>query len=127
MSAPPSQVRFRKQSQLLELVFGAETYSLRAEYLRVYSPSAEVLGHGNDAPKLQTGKADVTIVRLEPQGNYALKIHFSDGHNTGIYTWAYLAELGAQEAVYWQNYLDRLHAAKQSRHPDENPVKFIEL
>ncbi|WP_370630727.1 gamma-butyrobetaine hydroxylase-like domain-containing protein [Vogesella sp. XCS3] len=103
-------------SRQLEIGFddGAR-FRLPAEYLRVYSPSAEVRGHGVGNEVLQTGKQHVAITGLEPVGHYALKIVFDDGHDSGLYSWAYLYELGVKHDQYWQDYLNRLAAAGASR------------
>jgi DUF971 family protein len=102
-------IKLRKQSRLLEVSFDdGQSFELPFEYLRVYSPSAEVRGHGPGQETLQLGKHDVQIVRVEPIGNYAVRLDFDDGHNTGLYTWAYLYELGQTRAAKWQQYLDRL-------------------
>jgi DUF971 family protein len=85
-----------------------QTFALPFEYLRVYSPSAEVRGHGPGQETLQLGKHEVQVVRVEPIGNYAVRLDFDDGHNTGLYTWAYLHELGMTHAAKWQQYLERL-------------------
>ena len=92
-----------------------EVFALSAELLRVESPSAEVRGHGLSEKKLVPGKQDVTITAMAPNGNYAVQIGFSDGHATGIYTWAFLYELGQQQEVLWQTYLSKLAAAGLSR------------
>ena len=106
---------------MLELVYDdGAGYSLPAEYLRVYSPSAEVQGHGPGQRTLQDGKREVKIANLEPQGNYAIKIIFSDGHDSGVYSWKYLYHLGENEKELWQSYLDELEAAGKTRDP-----KFI--
>jgi len=105
----PTNITLRSQSRLLALDFddGAH-FDLSFEYLRVHSPSAEVQGHGPGQEVLQLGKHQVGISKLEPAGNYAGIIHFDDGHNTGLYTWDYLYELGATHTQKWQHYLDRL-------------------
>ena len=90
---PPQQIRLQADRQGLILVYPDAEYTLPAEYLRVYSPSAEVRGHGRGQAKLQTGKAGISITDLQPAGNYALKITFSDGHDSGLYSWGYLYEL----------------------------------
>ncbi len=87
---------------------GGERYSLSCEYLRVHSPSAEVLGHGPGQEVLQTGKINVGITALKPVGNYALQLVFDDGHDTGLYSWRYLYELCQGQEAKWQDYLDRL-------------------
>ncbi|AOV15686.1 1-(5-phosphoribosyl)-5-((5-phosphoribosylamino)methylideneamino)imidazole-4-carboxamide isomerase [Acidihalobacter aeolianus] len=105
----PTEIRLHQQSRVLELAYeGGERYRLPCEYLRVFSPSAEVRGHGPGQEVLQTGKEDVNIVGIEPVGNYAIKLVFSDGHDTGIYDWRYLRALGENQAANWQAYLDRL-------------------
>ncbi|UDM15523.1 DUF971 domain-containing protein [Vogesella sp. XCS3] len=115
-SASPQDVILHAVSRQLEIGFddGAR-FRLPAEYLRVYSPSAEVRGHGVGNEVLQTGKQHVAITGLEPVGHYALKIVFDDGHDSGLYSWAYLYELGVKHDQYWQDYLNRLAAAGASR------------
>lgn len=113
---PPTDIRLRKASRILELVFEDDaTYALPCEYLRVHSPSAEVQGHGPGQEVLQVGKEGVGIDALEPVGNYALKIRFDDGHDTGLYTWDFLRELGEEHASKWAAYLERLRAAGHER------------
>lgn len=121
----PSAIKFHKQSQLLELKWGNDSYELPAEYLRVHSPSAEVRGHGMGNEVLQDGKKDVRILNLEPVGNYALKISFDDGHDSGLYNWNYLKELSEQQDAKWQDYLKRLEAAGKSR--DAQSIQFKAL
>jgi DUF971 family protein len=114
--AVPTALTVRKQSRVLEISFDSgENFSLPFELLRVYSPSAEVRGHGAGQEVLQTGKRDVLITAVEPVGNYAVQLHFSDAHNTGIYTWDYLYWLGANQAQLWEDYLGRLEAAGFTR------------
>ncbi|UTH75073.1 gamma-butyrobetaine hydroxylase-like domain-containing protein [Chromobacterium sp. IIBBL 290-4] len=115
-SAQPVEIQLHQVSKLLEIAFddGAR-FELSCEYLRVYSPSAEVRGHGVGQERLQTGKQHVGITALEPVGHYALKITFDDGHDSGLYSWTYLYELGAKRDQYWQQYLDKLAAAGASR------------
>jgi DUF971 family protein len=104
-----TDIRLRTKSRVLDVVFeDAERYSLPFEYLRVYSPSAEVRGHGPGQETLQLGKHEVTITAVEPVGHYAVRLKFDDGHDTGLYTWAYLRELGETREAKWQHYLDRL-------------------
>jgi len=112
----PTEIKLHKRSRVLELHFddGLEC-NLTCEYLRVYSPSAEVRGHSPGQETLQLGKEDVGIDDIEPSGNYAVKIGFDDGHSSGIYTWSYLHELGVNYEVYWQDYLDRLAEAGHER------------
>jgi DUF971 family protein len=101
-----------KQSRVLDIAYDDDSsFSLPFEFLRVYSPSAEVRGHGAGQEVLQTGKRDVSITELEPVGHYAVQPHFSDGHNTGLYTWEYLHWLGANQARLWEEYLQQLEAA----------------
>ncbi len=112
----PTALTVHKQSRSLEIAFDSgEVFSLPFEYLRVYSPSAEVRGHGSGQEVLQTGKRDVLITALEPVGHYAVQPHFSDTHTTGIYTWDYLYWLGANQAQLWEDYLKRLEAAGFTR------------
>ncbi len=112
---PPKEIKLHTQSKELELVFEDASYRLSFEFLRVHSPSAEVRGHGPGQEVLQTGKECVRITQLEPSGNYALKIVFDDGHDSGLYSWSYLRELGENKEQLWQAYLDKLEAAGESR------------
>lgn len=108
----PTALTVHKQSRVLEVAFDDDsTFSLPFELLRVYSPSAEVRGHGQGQEVLQLGKRNVLITALEPVGNYAIQPHFSDSHNTGIYTWDYLYWLGKNQDQLWDDYLRRLEAA----------------
>lgn len=112
----PTALTVRKQSRVLEISFDdGANFSLPFELLRVYSPSAEVRGHGQGQEVLQLGKRDVLLTALEQVGNYAVQPHFSDSHNTGIYTWAYLYWLGKNQAQLWEDYLGRLEAAGYTR------------
>ena len=105
----PTNIKSRTKSRVLEVSFDdGSVFELPYEYLRVYSPSAEVRGHGPGQEQLQIGKHEVAIRNVEPVGNYAVKLVFDDGHDTGLYTWAYLYELGRDRPQKWQNYLDRL-------------------
>lgn len=114
----PTEITLHQQSRQLEIAFddGAR-YHLPFEFLRVYSPSAEVRGHGVGQEVLQVGKRNVNLLNLEPVGSYALKLIFDDGHDSGLYTWAYLHELGQNQDVLWQDYLKQLEAAGESREP----------
>lgn len=114
----PVMIKLHQRSRLLEIEFddGAR-FELSCEYLRVYSPSADVKGHGPGQATLQIGKENVNIQRIEPVGNYAVKLHFDDGHNTGLYSWQYLYDLGASQAENWQDYLDDLARAGHERKP----------
>ena len=115
----PIEIRLRQQSRVMELAFAdGRSFSLSYEFLRVHSPSAEVRGHGPGQEVLQTGKRDVDIVAVEPVGNYAIQPRFSNGHDTGIYSWEYLYELGIEQDRLWQDYLRRLEAAGASRDVD---------
>ncbi|MEJ2479542.1 MAG: DUF971 domain-containing protein [Acidihalobacter sp.] len=121
MSTPrPTDIRLHQQSRMLELAYdNGQRFRLPCEYLRVFSPSAEVRGHGPGQEVLQTGKELVNITAIEPVGNYAVKLVFSDGHDTGIYDWNYLYELGENQTENWQAYLDRLtEAGYQRQEPD---------
>ena len=114
--AKPTDINLHQKSRVLELTYDDGTsYKLPCEYLRVYSPSAEVTGHGPGQEILQLNKEEVNITGLEPQGNYALKLVFDDKHDTGLYTWEYLQELGSTYDEKWQNYLDRLKEAGHER------------
>lgn len=119
----PSAIKLHKLSKTLELRYGEQSYSLSAEFLRVHSPSAEVQGHGK--PILQTGKLKVGLERIEPAGNYALKLCFDDGHDSGLYTWDYLYQLATRQDVLWADYLAELAAAGKSRDPDESVVRLM--
>ena len=117
----PTEIKLHQKSRVLEIAFSdGKSFRLPYEFLRVYSPSAEVRGHGPGQEVLQTGKKDVDILSLEPVGSYAVQPHFSDGHATGIYSWEYLYELGRDHDALWQRYLGRLAAAGGSREPDPN-------
>ena len=112
----PQAITVHEQSRVLEVVFSdGAAFRLPFELLRVYSPSAEVMGHGPGQEVLQTGKRDVTLVALEPVGNYAVQPAFSDGHDSGIFSWDYLYELGQRQDAMWQAYLARLQAAGADR------------
>ena len=116
----PTEIKLRSRSRVLDAAFDDGTrFELPFEYLRVYSPSAEVRGHGPGQETLQVGKRDVTITQLDPVGYYAVQPTFSDGHTSGIYSWHYLYELGATQEALWEKYLQRLNAAGASRDPDD--------
>lgn len=120
----PTAIKLHKASKTLELHYGPdERYSLPAEYLRVHSPSAEVQGHGK--PILQTGKLHVGLSKIEPAGNYALKLTFDDGHDSGLFTWDYLEQLATGQERLWADYLAALAAAGKSRDPNESVVKLM--
>ena len=106
-----TEIRLRRQEKLLEVAFDDGTrFALPAEYLRVESPSAEVQGHGPGQKQIVAGRRDVGIVTVEPVGNYAVRLVFDDRHDTGIYSWEYLHELGREQEVRWQAYLDELES-----------------
>ncbi len=120
----PTALELHKGSKTLVLAYGPdERYSLGAEFLRVHSPSAEVQGHGK--PVLQHGKLGVGLERLEPVGNYALRLVFDDGHDSGLFTWDYLYELCTRHDALWADYLERLEAAGRSRDPHESAVRLM--
>ena len=105
---PPTNIILSKDKKLLTVSFEKNDFAFSSEYLRVYSPSAEVRGHGPGQETLQLNKQDVTISSLVPMGNYAIAIHFSDGHTTGIYSWSYLHHLGIDKYELWKDYCDRV-------------------
>ena len=112
------QIKLRRRSRVLEVSFNdGSRYELPFEYLRVFSPSAEVQGHGPGEKTLVPGRAHVGILRLEPVGNYAVRIVFDDLHDTGIYSWSYLYELGIEQEKRWRDYLAALERAGLSREP----------
>ena len=114
----PTSITYHKTSKTLELTYaGRQSATLPAELLRVYSPSAEVRGHSDAERVLQTGKKHVGIDRIEAVGNYAIRIVFDDGHDTGIYSWNFLRDLADNESDYWQRYLDELEEKNASRLP----------
>jgi len=108
---PPSKINLNKAKTVLTVTFDDIDYDLSAEFLRVYSPSAEVVGHGPGQETLQVGKEGVTISNIQPTGNYAIVLFFSDGHDTGIYSWSHLHNLAINHEVLWLQYLDKLKAA----------------
>ena len=112
----PTALTVHEASRVLEVAFSdGASFRIPFELMRVYSPSAEVQGHGPGQEVLQTGKRDVTLVNLEPVGNYAVKPTFSDGHDSGIFSWDYLYELGQQQDALWKQYAERLAAAGVDR------------
>ena len=116
----PSEINLKKQSKILRIVFQDEqAYEFSFEYLRVHSPSAEVRGHGSGDAVLQVGKENIAIDDIEPVGNYAIKLKFSDGHDTGLYSWSYLRELGVNMDSNWSQYLKALEAAGHKRENHE--------
>lgn len=117
MAAPlPTEIKLHQKSRVLEIAFeDGSRFGLPCEYLRVYSPSAEVRGHGPGQEILQLGKEDVTITAIRPVGNYAIAPSFSDGHDSGIYTWEMLYNLGVHQAELWNEYLKKLEQAGYER------------
>jgi DUF971 family protein len=123
----PTEIKLHTASRKMEIAFDdGKRFDLPFEYLRVYSPSAEVRGHGAGQEKLQVGKINVSIDHIEPVGNYAVCLFFNDQHNSGIYSWDYLYDLGAHYETFWNDYLKHMEAAGASREPasaqyDERP------
>ena len=112
----PTEIKLHSKSRVMELSFAdGRSFQLSYEFLRVYSPSAEVRGHGPGQEVLQTGKKDVDIVAVEPVGTYAIQPRFSDGHATGIYSWDYLYEIGSNRDALWGEYLERLRQSGARR------------
>lgn len=130
-AARPTDIVLHQQSRVLEIAFDdGKRFRLPCEFLRVYSPSAEVRGHGPGQEVLQAGKRDVNIRAIEAVGAYAVKLVFSDGHDTGLYSWEYLHELGRNQEWLWRAYLSRLEQAGASRDPappkvQVRPINFV--
>ena len=121
----PVGIQLHTRSRALELEYaGGVRYTLSCEYLRVYSPSAEVRGHGPGQEVLQVGKMRVAITDIKPVGNYALQLIFDDGHDTGLYSWTLLYQLAVEQEQRWQDYLDRLALAGANRDPDVQVLKL---
>lgn len=119
-SAKPTDLVLHQKSRWLEVAFDDGTrFQLPCEFLRVYSPSAEVRGHGPGQETLPLGKETVNIARIEPVGNYAVKLCFDDGHDTGLYSWEWLHHLGTDQEQLWNRYLQRLQQAGHERKPKE--------
>jgi DUF971 family protein len=115
----PVDIRLHQASRRLEISFdNGKSAMMSCEYLRVYSPSAEVRGHGAGQEVLQVGKESVNITGIEPVGNYAVRLTFSDGHDSGLYSWDYLYDLAEHQDTLWQAYLERLEAAGVQRRPE---------
>lgn len=127
MTAPkPTRLKLRRQSRLLELTYAdGSVHELPFEYLRVFSPSAEVRGHGDEEPALVGGKRDIDVLAIEPVGQYAVRLRFSDGHDSGLYSWEVLHELVVNRPAWWARYLERLAALGMSR--DSEVVKLAAL
>ena len=122
----PTEINLHQKSRLLEIAFSdGRSFSLSFEFLRVYSPSAEVRGHGPGQEVLQTGKRNVDIVSLEPVGSYAVQPTFSDGHATGIFAWDYLYSLGADHDRLWGEYLKKLAEAGAGRDSEQGLTSVI--
>ena len=111
---PPSKINLNKAKTVLTVTFDDIDYELSSEYLRVFSPSAEVVGHGPGQETLQVGKEGVTITNIQPTGNYAIVLFFSDGHDTGIYSWDHLYNLAHNAKNLWEDYLNKLTKAGHS-------------
>ena len=117
----PTEIRLHQKSRVLEIAYAdGKSFRLPCEFLRVYSPSAEVRGHGPGQEVLQTGKKNVEITRIDPVGNYAVQLAFSDGHDTGIYSWDLLYDYGLHQPEMWQQYLERMKEAGASRDAAES-------
>ena len=117
-SPVPLEIKLHQKSRVLEIIFSTgERFELPYEFLRVYTPSAEARGHGPGQEVLQTGKREVSIDNIEAMGNYAIRPTFSDGHDTGLYSWDMLYRLGKHRDELWQNYLEAIEAAGASRDP----------
>lgn len=115
-SRVPTSIKLHRKSRVLEVGYAdGSRYELACEYLRVFSPSAEVRGHGQEEPTLIGGKRNVNVERVEPVGQYAVRLVFDDGHNTGLYSWDVLEELGRDQSQNWSRYLQRLEEMKMSR------------
>jgi len=120
----PKKIKLDTAQQQLQLSYAnGETYQLPAEFLRVHSPSAEVQGHGH--PILQHGKEFVRLTQVEAAGNYALKLTFDDGHDSGLFTWAYLEQLGINQQQMWADYLEQLKQAGKFRDPSQSAVRIM--
>jgi len=125
MKNTPTDIRLYNKSRVLKVTYDDEEFTLPCEYLRVMSPSAEVKGHGPGQEVLQTNKEAVNIVAIEPVGHYAVRLIFDDSHNSGLYSWDYLYELGSQRSEKWQQYLARLQEADVTRTPQDNDQYLV--
>ena len=120
----PTEIKLHQKSRILEISFAdGKTFQLPCEFLRVYSPSAEVRGHGPGQEVLQVGKKEVEITNIEPVGSYAIQPTFSDGHSTGIYSWDVLYDYGLRQEEMWRHYLERLEQAGACREPGPAPFE----
>lgn len=115
MKKVPSEIKLLQTSRILQITFDDQTFMLPCEYLRVHSPSAEVQGHGPGQEVLQKGKEAVNIVAIDPVGHYAVRLIYDDGHNSGLYSWEYLYDLGVNRQQRWQRYLARLEQEQHLR------------
>jgi len=114
----PTEIKLHQKSRMLEIAFSdGQRFELPCELLRVYSPSAEVRGHGPGQEVLQVGKKNVEITDVQPVGSYAVQLVFSDGHDSGLYSWDYLHDLGVNQEALWKQYLERMNEAGASREP----------
>ena len=128
LNKTPTEVKLRRQSNTLELSYSdGSQLEFSSEFLRVHSPSAEVRGHGKGQEVLQTGKRLVKLKNVEPVGNYAVKLEFDDGHNTGIFSWDYLISIGRDKKTLWDDYLLRLQQAGKTRDPSPPDMQIIEI
>lgn len=128
MAAPPVNIKLRRKSGVLSLTYAnGNVCELSAEFLRVHSLSAEVRGHGKQDVPPESGKRDVQITEVEAVGNYAIRLHFDDGHNTGLYSWDYLQELCTEQETLWQDYLRRLHESGGSRDPLPPDTQVVKI
>lgn len=119
----PTEIKLHQKSRQMEISFAdGERFELSYEFLRVYSPSAEVRGHGPGQEVLQVGKKDIGITAIEAVGSYAVQPRFSDGHDSGLYSWDYLYEIATDRVQLWQQYLQRMQAAGASREPGASPA-----
>ena len=123
----PTDIKLHLKSGILELQYNDAVFELNAEFLRVHSPSAEVRGHGPGQEVLQVGKKKVMITKIDQVGNYAIRPHFDDDHNTGLYTWDYLRELCINQALMWEQYLQKLKTAGQSREALEKDTQVVTI
>jgi DUF971 family protein len=121
----PTAIKLSKAENVLHLNYADQAFDLNAEYLRVMSPSAEVRGHSPDQAQLQVGKKYVKLTGIEAVGHYAIKLVYDDGHDSGIYTWDYLYDLGANFDDHWQAYLQALDNEQKSRDPHESVVQIM--
>jgi DUF971 family protein len=123
----PTDIKLHLKSAILELKYNDGVFKLPAEFLRVHSPSAEVKGHGPGQEILQVGKINVKITKIDQVGNYALRPHFDDDHNTGIYSWEYLRDLCINQSSMWEQYIQKLKKACQSREPLEKDTQVVTI